>query len=99
VKFPESARRDYPLEFAARYYNGLMADPQGFPEEVVAIRAWLKENQPYLSESFQKVLDAELERNEHSHILYVLIMASFEAGREHERTHPTASVQYEKPPQ
>ena len=66
-----------------------MADASWYPKEVEEIRAWLEVNQPYLSSSFQEVLDAEEQHNKYSHVLYTIIIAGFNAGRAYQWHHPS----------
>jgi len=63
----------------------VMSNERGFPVAVEAFTKWLAENAPVLSEPFEQVLDAETKHHPQSHILYTLIMAAFDAGREYER--------------
>lgn len=62
-----------------------MSDGRGFPREVEAFREWLKENAPVLSQPFEDLLDAEVQHNPNSHILYALITSAFDAGRDYGR--------------
>jgi hypothetical protein len=57
-----------------------MTDLRGFPAEVQAIQDWLKLNAPVLSGAFEQVLEAEVQHNKPSHILYTLIVSAFDAG-------------------
>jgi hypothetical protein len=67
-----------------------MAEAEWYPKEIIAFRARLKVNHPYLSSSLQEVLDAEEQHHRHAHILYTIIIAAFNAGREYQWKNPTA---------